>query len=306
MKKIIIIKGIMARHAVVKGPLCALVLLFFLTGNRKPSFMWVAAVQLTSTPDIEANLTRARALISEAAGRDAQLVALPEHFACYGPEEAVAAAAQSLDGPLVTGFRELARKLGIFLLLGSFPEQAGPGERPYNTSVLIGPQGQIVAHYHKIHLFEVALPGAPPHRESGFTQPGREVVTAPLPGMPFAAGLAICYDLRFPELFRALAGQGANLVFLPAAFTLNTGRDHWETLLRARAIENLSYVVAPAQFGQHSPGRRTYGRSMIIDPWGLILAQAPDAEGVIYARLDFERLRRLRRQLPCLEHRCLK
>jgi deaminated glutathione amidase len=268
--------------------------------------MWLAAVQLNSTADIEANLTRTRALIAEAAGRGAQLVALPEHFACYGPEEVVAASAQSLDSPLVTEFRELSRQLGIFLLLGSFPEQADPGSPPFNTSILLGPQGQILAHYRKLHLFDVELPGAPPHRESSFTQPGREVVTAALPGTPWIAGLGVCYDLRFPELFRTQVGQGVNLFFLPAAFTLNTGRDHWETLLRARAIENLSYVVAPAQCGEHSPGRRTYGRSLIIDPWGHILAQAPDGEGIIYARLDFERLARLRRELPCLEHRCLK
>ena len=268
--------------------------------------MWVAAVQLNSTPDLEANVSRVRALIGAAAGRGAQLVALPEHFACYGSEEAVAAAAQPLDGPLVTEFRELARKLSISLLLGSFPEQAGPEERPYNTSLLIGPQGQLLARYRKLHLFDVELPGTPPHRESSHTQPGAEVVTAPLPGTPFIAGLAVCYDLRFPELFRAQVSRGANLFFLPAAFTLATGRDHWEVLLRARAIENLAYVVAPAQFGQHGPGRHTYGRSLIIDPWGLILAQAPDAEGVIYARLDFERLFRLRRELPCLEHRRAK
>lgn len=268
--------------------------------------MWVAAVQLNSTPDLGANLARARALITAAARREAQLVALPEHFACYGPEEVVAAAAQPLDGPLVTEFRELARKLGISLLLGSFPELAQPGERPYNTSVLIGPQGQILARYRKLHLFDAELPGAPPQRESDYTQPGTEVVTAALPGTPFIAGLAVCYDLRFAELFRAQMSRGANLIFLPAAFTLRTGRDHWEVLLRARAIENLSYVIAPAQWGQHSPGRRTYGRSLILDPWGLILAQAQDGEGVIYARLDFERLERLRRELPCLEHRCLK
>jgi deaminated glutathione amidase len=267
--------------------------------------MWVAAIQLNSTPDLEDNLARARGLITEAARRGAQLVALPEHFACYGPEEVVAAAAQPLDGPLVTEFRELARKLKIFLLLGSFPEEARPGKRPYNTSVLIGPQGEILACYRKMHLFDVDLAGAPPHRESDFTQPGKEVVTAALPGTPFVAGLAVCYDLRFPELFRALVSRGANLIFLPAAFTLRTGRDHWEPLLRARAIENLSYVIAPAQWGQCSPERRTYGRSLIIDPWGLVLAQAPDGEGVIYARLDFERLERLRRELPCLEHRRL-
>jgi len=267
--------------------------------------MRVAAVQLNSTPDREANLARVRALVASAARQEAQLVALPEHFAGYGPEEVVAAAAQPLNGPLVTEFREVAQKLGITLLLGSFPEQAGAGERPFNTSVLIGPQGQILAYYRKMHLFEVELPGTA-HRESRFTQPGTEVVTAPLPGTPFIAGLAVCYDLRFPELFRAQVSRGANLFFLPAAFTHATGPDHWEVLLKARAIENLAYVVAPAQWGQHAPGRRSYGRSLIIDPWGLILAQAPDGDGVIYAWLDFERLYRLRRELPCLEHRCLK
>lgn len=268
--------------------------------------MWVAAVQLNSTPDVECNLTRARALIREAADRGAQLVALPEHFAGYGSEEAVAALAQPLNGPLVAEFRELARKLGIFLLLGSFPERDTPGERPYNASLLLGPQGDILAHYRKMHLFDVELPGAPAYRESDFIRPGTKVVTAPLPGTPFTAGLAICYDLRFPELFRALVQQGANLLLVPGAFTLDTGRDHWEVLLRARALENLSYVLAPAQYGQHSPGRRTYGRSLIVDPWGLVLAQAPDVEGVIYAQLDYERLQRLRRELPCLEHRRLK
>lgn len=267
--------------------------------------MWLAAAQLNATPDLEGNVSRARALILEAARREARLVALPEHFACYGPDEVMAAAAQPLDGPLVTGFRELARKLEISLLLGSFPEQAGPGERPYNTSVLLGPQGQILARYRKLHLFDMELPGAPPYRESDFTQPGNEVVTAALPGTRFIAGLAVCYDLRFPELFRSLVSRGANLLLLPAAFTQRTGQDHWETLLKARAIENLSYVAAPGQWGQHAPGRRSYGRSLIIDPWGLTLAQAPDGEGVIYARLDYERLERLRRELPCLEHRRL-
>ncbi len=268
--------------------------------------MQVAAIQLNSTPDREANLARARALVASAARQGARLVALPEHFPGYGPEEAVATAAQPLDGPLVTEFRELARQLGITLLLGSFPEQAGAGERPYNTSVLIGPQGQLLARYRKMHLFDVERPGAPAHRESGVTQPGREVVTAALPGTPFIAGLAVCYDLRFPELVRAQVSRGVNLIFLPAAFTFNTGRDHWEVLLRARAIENLSYVVAPAQWGQHSPGRKSYGRSLIIDPWGQVLAQAADGEGVIFARLDFEGLERRRRELPCLEHRRLK
>jgi len=267
--------------------------------------MWVAAVQLKSTPDLEANLARAQTLIEEAAARGAKLAALPEHFACLGREADTAAAAQPLDGPLVSRFRELAGKLGIFLLLGSFPERTPEKARPYNTSVLLGPRGQVLACYRKLHLFDVDLPGKAPYRESEHTHPGEEVVTAALPGEPFTAGLAICYDLRFPELFRAQVSRGANLLLVPAAFTITTGPDHWEVLLRARAIENLAYMVAPAQYGEHAAGRRSYGRSLIIDPWGLILAQAPDGEGVILAHLDYERLQRRRRELPCLRHRRL-
>ncbi|MEW6658819.1 MAG: carbon-nitrogen hydrolase family protein [Thermodesulfobacteriota bacterium] len=267
--------------------------------------MWVAAVQLNSTPDLEHNLTRSRALIAEAAGRGAQLIALPEHFAYLGPEDKNPPSAQPLNGPLVSEFRDLARKLGVFLLLGSFPE-INPGEdKPFNTSVLLSPQGDILAAYRKMHLFDVALSKGPSYRESQSIQAGTELAVAPLTGAPFTAGLAICYDLRFPELFRALTAQGADLLLLPAAFTMTTGRDHWEVLVKARAIENLAYVLAPAQWGQHSPGRRSYGRSLIVDPWGLILAQAPDGEGVIYAHLDHKRMQRLRRELPCLHHRRL-
>jgi deaminated glutathione amidase len=267
--------------------------------------MWVAAVQMNSTEDLEGNLQKARAFIEEAAGRGARLVALPEHFAYLGPEEAQPPAAQPLKGPLVAEFSSLSRRLGITLLLGSFPEVDAAGGRPYNVSVLLGPDGGVLAHYRKMHLFDLDLPGGPTYRESLLVQPGAEIVTAALPGTPFTAGLAICYDLRFPELFRALTAKGANLFLLPAAFTVTTGRDHWEVLVRARAIENLAYLVAPGQFGRHAQGKRSYGRSLIVDPWGQILAQAPDGEGVIYARLDHERLLSLRRSLPCLEHRRL-
>jgi len=267
--------------------------------------MRVAAVQLNATARLEENLERARGFIREAASRGAELVALPEHFAYMGPEDRHPPSAQPLEGPLVREFGELAAALGIFLLLGTFPEIAHPGLPPFNTSVLLGRDGKILAVYRKLHLFDVELQGGPRYRESEFVQPGEEVVTAPLPGTPFTAGLAVCYDLRFPELFRALTARGADLLFLPAAFTLATGRDHWEVLLRARAIENQAYVIAPAQWGIHSPGRRSYGRSLIIDPWGLILAQAPDGEGVIYAHLDHQRLARLRQEMPCLAHRRL-
>ena len=267
--------------------------------------MRVAAIQLNSTPDLDHNLTRTRVLIQEAAARDARLIALPEHFAYLGPEDKNPPSSQPLDGPLVGEFKALARKLGVFLLLGSFPELTLGEVRPFNTSVLLSPQGDLLATYRKMHLFDVDLAKGPCYKESQVIQAGTELAVVPLPGTPYTAGLAICYDLRFPELFRALSARGADLLFLPAAFTLTTGRDHWEVLVRARAIENQCYVIAPAQWGQHSPGRRSFGRALIVDPWGLILAQAPDAEGIIYARLDHDRLKRLRRELPCLRHRRL-
>ena len=268
--------------------------------------MWVAVVQLNSTVEVEGNLARARTLVEEAAGRGARLVALPEHFAYLCPEERHPPSAQPLEGPLVQEFGHLARKWKISLLMGSFPEIIPHEERLYNTSVLLGPEGQILAVYRKMHLFDVNLPQGPTFQESRFIQPGKDLAVAALPGTHFTAGLAICYDLRFPELFRALAAGGADLIFLPAAFTLATGRDHWEVLVRARAIENQAYILAPAQYGQHSPGRRSYGRSLIVDPWGTVLAQAPDGEGAIYARLDHQRLTRLRREMPCLKHRRLE
>lgn len=267
--------------------------------------MWIAAVQLNSTGVVADNITRARQLITQAADRGAELVALPEHFAYLGPEDKNPPSAQPLKGPLVGEFAALAQKLGIFLLMGSFPEIAAPDAPPYNTSVLLGKDGALLAVYRKLHLFDVDLPGGPRYQESRFIQPGREVVAVPLPGTPFTAGLAICYDVRFPELFRSLAAKGADLILLPAAFTLHTGRDHWEVLVRARAIENQAYVAAPAQWGLHSKGRRSYGRALIVDPWGTVLAQAPDAEGFILAELDHERLSRLRQEMPCLQHRRL-
>ncbi len=267
--------------------------------------MRVAAIQLNSTADMAANVSRARELIGQAKDRGADLAALPEHFAYLGPEDKNPPSAQPLNGPLVDEFGALARELDIFLLLGSFPEAAAPNQPPHNTSVLLGKDGAVLAAYRKMHLFDVDLPGGPAYQESRFIHPGREVVAAPLPDTPFTAGLAVCYDLRFPELFRALVEKGADLIFLPAAFTLATGRDHWEVLLRARAIENQAYVVAPAQWGRHSPGRRSYGRSLIVDPWGVILAQAPDSDGFILADLDHDRLSRLRREMPCWQHRRL-
>lgn len=266
--------------------------------------MWVAAVQMQSTEDLQHNRTRARQLIREAADYGARLVALPEHFAYLGPkEEEYPPTAQPLEGPLLKEFQDLAAQWGIYLVLGSFPEVTTTGAKPYNTSVLLGPQGELLARYRKIHLFDITLPGQATYQESRYILPGQELVTVPLAEEGFTVGLAICYDLRFPELFRALIERGAEIIILPSAFTLFTGKDHWEVLLRARAIENQVYILAPAQMGRHGPRRQSYGRSMIVDPWGLVLAQAPDAEGVIYARLDRDRLLQLRAELPCLQHR---
>jgi predicted amidohydrolase len=267
--------------------------------------MRVAAIQLNSTSDMAANLKRARELVVQARDRGAELVTLPEHFAYMGPEDQKPPSAQPLEGPLVQEFGALAKELDIFLLLGSFPETAEPDQPPYNTSVLLGKDGGRLAAYRKIHLFNVDLPGGPVYQESRFVRSGREVVATPVPGTPFTAGLTICYDLRFPELWRSLMEKGADLIFLPAAFTLATGRDHWEVLIRARAIENQVYIIAPAQWGRHSPGRRSYGRSLIVDPWGVVLAQAPDTEGLILAELDHARLARLRQEMPCWQHRQL-
>ncbi|MFP3866957.1 MAG: carbon-nitrogen hydrolase family protein [Desulfobacteraceae bacterium] len=265
--------------------------------------MRVALVQMHSTTDVKQNRRRARQLIQEAASQQVRLVALPEHFAYMGPaDEGSPPTAQTLEGPLVQEFQQLAAELGIYLLLGTFPETA-PGGQLYNTSVLLGPQGNLLARYRKIHLFDVTLPGRASYQESRYVQGGQEVVTWSLPEEGFTIGLAICYDLRFSELFRRLVDRGAEVIILPAAFTLHTGRDHWEVLLRARAIENQVYLLAPAQFGRHGPHRESYGRSLIVDPWGLILAQAPDGEGVIYANLDRQRLQQVRAHLPCLKHR---
>jgi len=265
--------------------------------------MRVAAVQLNSTPDMARNLAQSRKLMLRAKGLGAELVALPEHFAYLGPQDVNPPSAQPLHGPLVQEFGALAGELGIFLLLGSFPEIVAPELPPHNTSVLFGQDGGILAVYRKIHLFDVSLAGGPSYQESRCVCPGEDVAAAALPGTPFTAGLAICYDLRFPELFRVLALNGARIVCLPSAFHFHTGRDHWEALLRARAIENLVFVVAPNQVGEAPPANHFYGRSMIVDPWGTILAQACDGEGVVLAEVDLERQARLRAQLPCLEHR---
>jgi predicted amidohydrolase len=266
--------------------------------------MRLAAVQMTSVDDVAANLRAAGSLLAEAAAAGAELVALPENFAYLRREGLPIPCAQGLDGEIVGFLRDAARRHGLWLLGGSFPEVADEG-RVFNTSLLLSPDGAIEAAYRKIHLFDVDLrpQGGSEFRESARIAPGQEVVVAKT---PFGGlGLSICYDLRFPELYRAQSERGVRLLAVPAAFAVETGRDHWEVLLRARAIENQAFVVAPAQCGRHSPERSSYGRSLIVDPWGLVLARAPDRPCVIVAECDLAAQDRLRASLPALAHRRL-
>jgi predicted amidohydrolase len=264
----------------------------------------VGVVQLTSTDDIDANLAAARALVSEAAEAGARFVLLPENFAFLRREGSPVPCAQGLDGPIVGAVREMAKTNGVWLLGGTFPEQAGGG-RLHNTSAIVDPHGEVRAVYRKIHLFDVDLSASGGGRfaESDTYEPGTEVVVAET---PFGGvGLSVCYDLRFPELYRAQAERGAEWIAVPSAFTRETGKDHWEVLLRARAIENQAFVLAPAQCGQHSPDRSSHGRSLIIDPWGVVLAQAADRPCAIVADCDRDGLAAVRRSLPSLTHRRL-
>jgi predicted amidohydrolase len=259
-----------------------------------------AVVQMTSTADVERNLKAAETLVEQAAARGASFIGLPENFAFLRSEGQPVPEPQDLDGAWVRRMAELARRLRVTLLLGSLPERVPGDTRVRNTSVLLGPGGETLAVYRKIHLFDIDLPGMEHLKESKAVVPGDELVVASTPFGPI--GLTICYDMRFPELYRELGRRGARVLCVPSAFTERTGKAHWEVLLRARAIENLAYVFAPAQVGHHGGGRASHGQAMIVDPWGAVLAQVPDGEGIALAELDFERLLRLRRELPALSH----
>jgi predicted amidohydrolase len=272
----------------------------------------VAAVQMTSAENVDSNLQRARELVREAAAAGAQLIGLPENFAYLGNDndhrltlaEALPApgvqAAQA--GPILSAMQELARGTGAWLLLGGFPERAA-GRLIRNTAILLDPTGMVAATYRKIHLFDVDVPGGRRFRESESIEAGGDVVVAETPWG--GLGLSICYDLRFPELYRALTARGARLIAVPSAFTLQTGKDHWHTLLRARAIENQVYVMAPAQFGAHGPNRASYGHALVVDPWGVVIAECGDHDGFALARLDFGYQDQVRSALPCLTHKRL-
>ena len=264
--------------------------------------MRVAAVQLSSTPDRDRNLEAADRLTREAAAQGAELVVLPEKWPVLGTPEQTAAGAEPLaDGRALTWARATARELGIDLVAGSIAERVEGAERGANTSVHVGPDGEDRATYRKIHMFDVEV-GGREYRESEHEAPGDEPVLSELANGE-GLGLTICYDLRFPELFRILAVRGATVITVPAAFTETTTRDHWEVLLRARAIEDQCFVVAANQVGEPAPGLRTGGRSMIVNPWGIVLSQAPDFETFILAELDFDRLRGIRAKLPSLANR---
>jgi deaminated glutathione amidase len=259
----------------------------------------VAAVQLNSTGDKPRNLSAAERLVRDAAADGAELVALPEKWNLLAAGPDLLAGAESLGGPSLSAARGWARDLGIHLLAGSISEETG-GEKAFNTSVLIGPSGEDLGVYRKIHMFDVDAGGIS-YRESEHEQAGAEVVTAPVGGL--IAGMSVCYDLRFPELFRILALRGARLIAVPSAFTAATGRDHWEVLLRSRAIENQLFVLAPNQVGQAPPHYESFGRSAIVDPWGVVLATAPDEECFVAADLDLGAQERIRESLPALANR---
>jgi deaminated glutathione amidase len=260
----------------------------------------VAVVQLNSNGDKARNLVAAERLVRAAAADGASLVALPEKWNLLASGEEMAAGAEPLDGPSLTAARAWAEELGIHLLAGSIAERGEAGEKSFNTSVLIGPNGTDLATYRKIHMFDVEAGGVA-YRESEREQPGEEIVSAPVDGLDL--GLTICYDLRFPELYRILAVRGARLIVVPSAFTAATGRDHWRVLLRARAIENQAFVLAPDQWGEAPPHYSSFGHSAIIDPWGLELAVAGEGECFIAAELDLAAQERIREEFPSLANR---
>lgn len=266
----------------------------------------VAAVQMASGPNVKANLEEAEKLIKIAVQQDAKLVVLPENFAIMGLTEVdkVAIAETAGDGPIQQFLSQQANRHDIWIVGGTIPIESSVPGKIYSASLLYNDSGEMIARYDKIHLFDVVLEDSnESYNESETIESGDDVVVV---DTPFGKlGMAVCYDLRFPELFRAMADVGMELCVLPSAFTNLTGRAHWESLLRARAIENLCYMIAPDQGGYHKSGRETYGDSMIIDPWGVVLNRLPHGTGVVVSDIDLEKLRRTRKNFPALQHRRL-
>ncbi|MBI2684454.1 MAG: carbon-nitrogen hydrolase family protein [Actinobacteria bacterium] len=262
--------------------------------------MRVAAVQMTAGADADANVETAGRLVAVAAAAGATLVVLPEKWPLLEVGPRPGAQPQSVGGTWMRAARGWAAEYGVTLVAGSLLERDGDGERAFNTTFVVDPTGTIVARYRKLHLFDVDVEGRA-YRESSTTRPGADVVTTVVDAV--TVGLSICYDLRFPELYRALADRGADILAVPAAFTAATGRAHWELLVRSRAVENQAFVIAANQVGRHGDGAESYGHSMIVDPWGVVLADVRDGEGIAIADLDMARLADIRATLPALAHR---
>jgi predicted amidohydrolase len=261
----------------------------------------VAIIQMNSQDDKQANIAAALDLVDRAAATGARLVTLPEVWPYLGPDDVSRDQAETIPGPITELLAQRARRHGIYIHGGSIYETRPGDPGMYNTTLVIDPTGEIIARYSKIHMYDVVLDGVATYQESAAVTPGTETAITEIDGIP--VGLTICYDLRFPELFRILALEGAQAIVLPAAFTLMTGKDHWETLIRARAIENGLYMIAPAQWGTHPPGNWCYGRSMVVDPWGTVLTTAADGVGIAYATVDRSRIATVRRQVPSLANR---
>jgi predicted amidohydrolase len=267
----------------------------------------VAAVQMSSQDDLSKNLVRAGELVARAADGGARVVLLPENFAYLGPEEGKRAIAEPVGeapgGPILEAVAGAARRAKVHVIAGGMPERAPDPARPYNACVVVSPDGKVTGKYRKVHLFDVEVGDGQRYCESASTTPGDAPVVVVIAG--FSVGLSVCYDVRFPELYRKLADAFADIVVVPAAFTLATGKDHWHVLLRARAIESQTYVVAAAQWGTHPRGRRTYGKSLIADPWGEVIAQCSEGEGIAMGDVDRAYIEQVRTSLPALRHRRL-
>lgn len=263
-----------------------------------------AAIQMTSKPDLVKNLVEAEELIELAVRKGAELVSLPENFSFLGKEVDKIAQAKEISLKTEQFLKKMAQRFQITILGGGFPVPVADNPtKAYNTAILVTPDGQKVAHYQKVHLFDVDVPDGNTYRESNTVMAGKEIPTIYTSENLGKLGLSICYDVRFPEFYRYLSGQGADVLFIPAAFTAYTGKDHWQVLLQARAIENTCYVIAPAQTGNHYERRYTHGHAMIIDPWGVILADAGSTPGVAVAEINPNRLQQVRQQMPSLQHR---
>lgn len=261
--------------------------------------MRFAAIQMNSTEDKTKNLSKAENMIVKAAEQGADVIALPELFNFLGPDRETPKEAEPEKGKTVTCMKELAKRLGVYIVGGSILEKRSANSRYFNTCFVFDKRGRVIAKYSKMHLFDIDIQGEVSNKESDFIEPGNEVVNI---GTEYGNwGLSICYDLRFPELYRRLALNGANIIFVPAAFANHTGKDQWEPLLVSRAIENEVYVIAPAQVGYHQ-GKKCNGRSLIVDPWGQVISKASDREMIITAEIDFSFQDRIRRDLPCLTH----